>query len=211
VPIVSGGGGGGGGLPLTGGTLTGPLVIAPTSNTADVLTLTLPAGASGHNNMWLRATQADEPANTLNIDGFGDILLQTNASDTGVIQISNAGSGALGCILDPNGNLGPRLNPLISGALPTATLASGTGGQLSTARDVDSVTPFTGDATNNAATCKIELSPDNVTYTTLNTVSIAAALNLTGALDQNINVAVPAGWYVKLTAVHGTLGTTTYY
>jgi hypothetical protein len=91
------------------------------------------------------------------------------------------------------------------------TLSSGTGAQVSLTGDVETVTPFTGDATNNAATCKVELSPDNVTYSTLNTVSIAAALNTIGALDENVTVRVPAFWYIKLTATHGTIGTTTYY
>jgi len=111
----------------------------------------------------------------------------------------------------------PRLNQLspaltiTSGALPTATLSSGTGAQILTTRDAETVTPFTGDGTNNAATCAIALSPDNTTYSTLDTLSIAAGLNVLGALALSANVRVPAGWYLKLTAVHGTIGTTTYY
>lgn len=106
--------------------------------------------------------------------------------------------------------LSPKFT-ITSGALPTQTLASGTGAQVSTTRDVETVTPFSGDGTNNAATCAIALSSDNTTYSTLATISIAAALNLTGVLTDNVNLRVPAGWYIKLTAVHGTLGTTTYY
>ena len=60
-------------------------------------------------------------------------------------------------------------------------------------------------------TLKIELSPDNTTFSTLDTMSIAAALNLTGALNVPVTIHVPATWYVKLTATHGTIGTGTYY
>src|SRR5439155_23495081 len=101
-------------------------------------------------------------------------------------------------------------SPLASGALPTVAPVSGAAFQVST-RDVMLVVPFTGDATNNAATLKIELSPDNVTYSILDTLSIAAALNLTGAINVPVSFAVPANWYTKLTATHGTIGTSTYY
>ena len=102
-------------------------------------------------------------------------------------------------------------NPITSGALPTVSLSSGTGAQASTSRNVFSVTPVTYDASNNAASCKVELSPDNVTYSTLVTLSLAAAVNNTGAIVDSVNVPIPAGWYIKLTATHATLGTTTYF
>jgi hypothetical protein len=95
---------------------------------------------------------------------------------------------------------------ITSGALPTVTLASTTGAQVSTARDVNLYVPLTGDATNNAATCAIALSADNSTYTTVGTVSLAAAVNNTGAVVLVETVRVPAGWYVKLTTSHMTIG-----
>lgn len=107
-----------------------------------------------------------------------------------------------------------QVSPLFtisSGALPTVALVSGAGAQISVDRDVETVTPVTGDGTNNAATCAIALSPDNLTYSTLDTLSIAAAVNLTGALALSANIRVPAGWYLKLTSSHATIGTTTYY
>lgn len=95
---------------------------------------------------------------------------------------------------------------ITSGSLPTVTLSSGTGAQVSTARDVNLYVPLTTDATNNAATCAVALSPDNSTYTTVETVSLAAALNTQGAVVFPCNVRVPAGWYIKLTAAHMAIG-----
>lgn len=97
-----------------------------------------------------------------------------------------------------------------SGALSTVQLVSGAGTQVSTTRDVDTYTTLTADATNNAATVAIALSPDNVTYTTVGTVSLAAAVNNTGAIALVQHVRVPAGWYLKMTAVRFTLGVSTY-
>lgn len=95
---------------------------------------------------------------------------------------------------------------ITSGSLPTVTLTSTTGAQVSTTRDVNLYVPLTSDATNNAATCAIALSADNSTYTTLTTVSVAAAVNNLGALVQLVTVRVPAGWYVKLTTSRMTIG-----
>jgi len=102
-------------------------------------------------------------------------------------------------------------NPITSGALPTATLSSGTGAQISTTRDTRVGILYTLDATNNIATVKLELSPDGTTYSSLGTMSFAAAVNNTGAIAQLLTVGVPAGWYVKVTVVHATITSTTYY
>jgi hypothetical protein len=98
-----------------------------------------------------------------------------------------------------------------SGALSTQQLVSTTGAQVSTARDVELHTLVTFDATNAVATVAVALSPDNSTYSTLYTLSLAAAVNNTGAIALPIAVRVPAGWYVKMTTSHGTLGLSTYY
>jgi len=101
---------------------------------------------------------------------------------------------------------------ITSGALPTVQLVSGTGAQVSTTRDVDTYTLWTGDATNNAASAAVAISPDNVTYTTIYTASLAAAVNNTGAVAIPLYARVPAGWYLKVTSVHGAaLPTTAYY
>jgi len=102
-------------------------------------------------------------------------------------------------------------NPITSGALPTATLSSGTGAQISATRDTRVGILYTLDATNNIATVKLELSPDGTTYSSLGTMSFAAAVNNTGAIAQLLTFGVPAGWYVKVTVVHATITSTTYY
>jgi len=125
-------------------------------------------------------------------------------------------SSVLAHFLDDNGT--DRLdgtlvtyNPITSGALPTATLSSGTGAQISTTRDTRVGILYTLDATNNIATVKLELSPDGTTYSSLGTMSFAAAVNNTGAIAQLLTFGVPAGWYVKVTVVHATITSTTYY
>ena len=100
---------------------------------------------------------------------------------------------------------------ITSGALPTVQLVSGAGAQVSTARDVDTYTVWTGDATNNVASCAVAISPDNTTYTTIYTLSLAAAVNNTGAIALLAFARVPAGWYLKLTSVHGAALPTTAY
>ena len=102
-------------------------------------------------------------------------------------------------------------NPIASGALPTVSLSSGVAAQVSATRNVTAALLVTYDATNNVASCKVELSPDNSTFTSLGTASLAAAVNNTGAIANLINVQVPAGWYIKVTLVHATLTSTTYY
>jgi hypothetical protein len=102
-------------------------------------------------------------------------------------------------------------NPLVSGALPTVSLSSGTAAQVSTTRNVTAAILYTLDATNNVATVKIELSPDNSTFTSLGTMSFAAAVNNTGAIALIATVPVPAGWYIKVTVVHAAITSTTYY
>jgi hypothetical protein len=68
-----------------------------------------------------------------------------------------------------------------------------------------------GDATNNAATCTIAISPDDSTYTTLGTPSLAAAVNNTGAIKLVSMVTLPQGWYIKLTLSHVTVAASIYY
>jgi hypothetical protein len=265
VPIISGGGGGG--LPLTGGTLTGELIVdaggaAGTTklvelrdaNAGDATALELGQDGRVYINRFedtgRSAIRYDSYNNndvfdvtdgggvTIHPDS-GWIPLEINVRDTSrpSIAIENAtaapttsiSSSTLTFWLDATAGapqfralmkdsagaisqqIVERASPIASGALPTVALVSGTGAQILVTRAAETVTPFTGDGTNNAATCAIALSPDNLTYSTVATISIAAALNLTGVLTDMVNARVPAGWYLKLTAVHGTLGTTTYY
>lgn len=99
---------------------------------------------------------------------------------------------------------------ITSGALPTQQLVSTTAAQISLVRDVDTYTPVTFDATNNVASVAVALSPDGTTFSTVATPSLAAAVNTIGAIAILISLRVPAGWYVKMTTTHATLGVTTF-
>ena len=99
---------------------------------------------------------------------------------------------------------------ITSGALPTVTLVSGTGAQLSTARDVSAYVTVTNDDSANVATATVAISPDNVTYSTVGVASQVAAVNDAGAVGTIISFRLPAAWYVKVTLVHMTMGDTTY-
>jgi hypothetical protein len=71
----------------------------------------------------------------------------------------------------------------------------------------------TSDGTNNAGTCAIAISPDNVTYTTIGTVSVPAAINNLAAIVEVVPVRLPKDWYVKLTftATRITVAASIYY
>lgn len=104
----------------------------------------------------------------------------------------------------------PFSNPVTSGALSTTTVSSGTGKQNPAAYQVTVYGVWTSDATNNVATLTVALSPDNTTYSNVQVYSLAAAVNNTGAVALPITLVLPAGWYMKFTSVHGTVGTLTY-
>lgn len=101
-------------------------------------------------------------------------------------------------------------NPITSGALPTVTLVSGAGQQIDITRDVDTYTAVTYNsliATN--ATCKLELSPDGLTYSTLGTITKPIGVAFAGEIGIE-SVRVPKGWYLRATVVQAVLGATTY-
>jgi hypothetical protein len=98
-----------------------------------------------------------------------------------------------------------------SGALATVAPVSATAFQCSVTQDVTLVVPVTynpGVAT--PATCKVEVSPDNVTYSTVLTITQPVGTVFDGSIEP-VTLLVPAAWYVKLTATNATLGTGTYY
>lgn len=115
-------------------------------------------------------------------------------------------------IYDSSGNQPqPGTNPVTSGALAVTTAwASGTAKTLSATQQVTLYQLLTGDATNNAATCTVALSPDGTTFSTIFPVSLAAAVNNTGAITVPVTVVVPAGWQVKLTLAHMAAAAGTY-
>lgn len=143
-----------------------------------------------------------------------------DASDPANVS-SNGGELTVGGLttesIDTQGNTitaeGLITSPQQSGALATISFVSGTGLQVgSPTWDTDAdllYVPWTTDGTNNLATLKVELSPDDTTYSTLTTLSVAAALNLVGALTSLLSLKVPFNWYVRLTASHCTVGTAT--
>jgi hypothetical protein len=100
-----------------------------------------------------------------------------------------------------------------AGTLPqlAAAWVSGTAKVNPVARQIVIPLAITGDGTNNAATCAVGISPDDQTYTTVATVSLAAAVNNTGAITLLSSVILPAGWYVKLTFAHMAVSQSYYY
>ena len=104
----------------------------------------------------------------------------------------------------------PAGNPIVSGALPTTTVSSGTGKANPGTTQVTVYGVVTFDATNNVATLTVALSPDNTTYSNVQVYSLAAAVNTVGAQTQPITLVLPQGWYMKFTAVHCSVGTLTY-
>lgn len=104
----------------------------------------------------------------------------------------------------------PAANPVTSGALSTTTVSSGTAKANPAAYQVTVYGVWTADATNNVATCTIALSPDGSTFSTVQVLSLAAAVNTIGAVALPIVLVLPQGWSMKFTSVHGTVGTLTY-
>ncbi len=96
------------------------------------------------------------------------------------------------------------LAAITSGALPTVSLSSGTGAQVSTTRDVELYAAIT--YTLIAGTCAVALSPDNSTYTTLITISPGVASSV-----EPVQVRVPAGWYIKLTVSNAVITSAVYW
>ncbi len=115
----------------------------------------------------------------------------------------------------PSSHTEAALSPegiIVSGSLPTGQLSSGVGAQINTGRDVETHTPVTFTPTAGAnATCAVALSPDNVTYSTLYTLTVPVGVALDGfVLDACCRV--PASWYLRLTVnAQAALGLTSSY
>ncbi len=101
---------------------------------------------------------------------------------------------------------------ITSGALPAfGAWASGTAQQNPVARQITVCVEVVGDATNNAATCAIAVSPDNSTYTTVATPGASQAVNNLGATTSLASVNLPNAWWLKLTFSHATIAASKYY
>lgn len=173
-------------------TFTGSLVApAGKTITADAAAASARIGAvgpSGEAALLLGTDTAIYRVNAGAIDVQGSLAVDAGANITNVCRA----------------NGGFKTGAITAGALPTVAPVSTTAFQCLTARDVFLVVPVT--YTLIAGTCKVELSPDNVTYSTIVTYAPASA----GAVD-TVQLQVPAGWYVKLTTTNAVLGTGTYY
>lgn len=108
------------------------------------------------------------------------------------------------------GQLSPKFG-ITSGALPTQQFVSGTAALLNASQDVEVHTPVTFNSLiATVSTCKVELSPDNVTFSTLCTWTEPVGVALAGTI-LDVTCRVPAGWYLKLTVAQAVLGLSTYY
>ena len=101
---------------------------------------------------------------------------------------------------------------ITSGALPTVAVVTATGAQVDAAADRQLIVPVTLNPTaGNTATVLVQLSPDNVTYSSVGTVTIPSNAGAWTGWIEEISLLVPAGWWVKLTATNATIGTGTFY
>lgn len=98
-----------------------------------------------------------------------------------------------------------------SGSLPTTTIISGTAIQITTGRDFFAWVPITFNATAIlTATAQVQISADNVTYTTISTETYPALLGLLGTV-RSIIIPLRAGYYVRITVTNATIGTVSYW
>jgi hypothetical protein len=139
------------------------------------------------------------------VDDNGETRLDGTATITGAAATSPGDLAALS-------QLTSALT-VTSGTLPqlAAAWVSGTVKQNPVARQIVIPLAVSGDATNNVATCAVAISPDDSTYTTVATISLAAAVNNTGAITVLSTVTLPAGWFIKLTLAHTTVTQSYYY
>ena len=147
--------------------------------------------------------------------GTADIYLRpTVGSNNGMTLVGTGGalstynaSGLQRNVLDDgSGNVTIAGTIATKGLTPaTLTPVSGTAFQCSTTADAFLYAPVSATV---AGTVKVETSPDNVTYYTLDA---GRAVGTVG--DSPVTLYVRKGWYVRLTTVSGTLtyGTATYY
>jgi hypothetical protein len=157
------------------------------------------------------------------IDGTGDegITLKAVGAGTHDIYVLAAsvffnGSIVLGNYAEDGGSV-PQLiqvspyGTIESGALPTQQFVSGAAAQVLLHSDVEVHTPVTFNSLiSTIATCLVELSPDNTTFSTLCTWTEPVGVVLAGTIH-DVTCRVPAGWYLKLTVAQAVLGLSTYF
>lgn len=180
----------------------GTATVAPTTGTFAVGDFVVSQNGSA----WV-CTVAGTPGTWV---GLQSVLLAPKASPTftGTVTVPAAAAVTSATKL---ADLSSYLT-IASGALPSfGAWASGTAQQNPVARQISVPLQMTSDASNNIATCAVAISPDNVTYTTVATVSVAAAINNLGALALLSNVTLPNAWYIKVTFSRIAVATSNYY
>jgi hypothetical protein len=202
MPIFSGGGG-----DFDGGTITQPLVIAPSDTASEALRIVLPAEGAGNVDYITGIAYTGEPNLSVG-DGRGVLRFYSpTGSGSGALQAGQRDAPAGASVFDSVGGLSTE----IRAAPATATLVGGTGTRIDADFDRYTVTPVTfNPSAGAAATCAVAISPDDVTYSALWTETEPAGLALDGTIH-GIRVYVPSRWYLKLTVANAVIGTTTYY
>lgn len=183
-------------------------VIAVASRSGATLTVTGGRGAYSSTPAAHVATTAVYDVYKVDNDATGLTVYYKNSSGAQVtkhigVSASSPGSEPILSQVSPVGTI-------TSGALPTTTFVSGTGKQIDLDTDVELYVPVTFDASAADATLAVALSPDGSTYSALGTETVKFATNPENGGIRIVKVRVPAGWYVKFTGTHATIGTGTY-
>lgn len=169
------------------------------------------AGGYNAGDIWMQAGRGSDAGFRVSVNESGKISWGDGTGTPSDTTWGRQASGVVGSTNSIVQQIGLKTQAITSGALPTVSPSSATAFQCLTTRDVFLNVPVTYTPTAGAAaTCKVELSPDNVTFSTLSTEQVPAGT----ALDSfvlSVRLQVPAGWSVKLTVTNATLGTGTYY
>lgn len=160
-------------------------------------------------------TTADDVATVMNSVLEGNVRV-VNVAGTLVMDVAACGNGAF-LNSGPNDFLAATGFTDGQGAGGSDDIAAALGfddGQvfidgIDPIRDLQLIVPITYDPSAGDATCQVELSPDNLSWTTVATEEVPLQLATPYVLSQRLYV--PAEWWVRLTVVNATIGTATYY
>lgn len=172
--------------------------------------ITLTAGTLASGSLYFYGSTSGEPSTTG--DPVGAIAIDSTTPGLWLLTVTGNPDTWVN-LLDPL-TFSDAINTgasQTSGALLATVLTTGTGQQIDTTHDRETVSNVTFNSTvGAAATCLVELSPDGTTYSTLVTETEPVGVALAGTV-RGVHVRVPAGWYVRLTVTNAVLGATIYY